>query len=147
VSTVSIRVTNLQKLFRKKQGLTGRKTEQWALRGVSFEVKTGESYALLGPNGSGKSTLIRVLSTLLLQDGGTVEIQDLRLPEHEQHVRKIVGRVSVDAAFYKKLSAKENLLYSAFLYGYPKPAARSARARSWSSSASLPGGSTIRSKR
>lgn len=114
-----IRVRNLRKVFRKGGGLFRRKrTEEWALKGVSFEVKTGESYALLGPNGSGKSTLIRILSTLLLADEGFVEIQGLRLPEHEARIRELVGRVSVDAAFYKKLSAKENLLYSAFLYGY-----------------------------
>jgi len=119
VSRVSIRVNNLKKVFRKRSSLfRGRITEESALKGVSLEVASGEAYALLGPNGSGKSTLIRILSTLLLQDGGTVEIEGLRLPGDERRVREIVGRVSVDAAFYKKLSAKENLLYSAFLYGY-----------------------------
>ena len=117
----SIRVHNLKKVFRK--GHWRKAKEEWALKGVSLEVKEGESYALLGPNGSGKSTLIRILSTLLLQDEGTVEIQGLRLPENERRVREIIGRVSVDAAFYKKLSAKENLLYSAFMYGYHRKAA------------------------
>ncbi|MCC6362278.1 MAG: ABC transporter ATP-binding protein [Bryobacterales bacterium] len=120
MSRVSIRVNNLKKVFRKRSSPFRKVTEEWALKGVSFEVASGEAYALLGPNGSGKSTLIRILSTLLLQDGGTVEIEGLRLPEHERRVREIVGRVSVDAAFYKKLSAKENLLYSAFMYGYQR---------------------------
>jgi len=66
------------------------------------------------------------LATLLLHDEGAVEIEGLRLPEHEAEVREIVGRVSVDAAFYKKMSAKENLLYSAFMYGHR---ARSAESR------------------
>lgn len=124
MSDVSIRVSNLKKVFRKSRGWFPRKkTEEWALKGVSFEVRTGESYALLGPNGSGKSTLIRILSTLLLADEGTVEIQGLTLPADERKIREIVGRVSVDAAFYKKLSAKENLLYSAFMYGYHRKAA------------------------
>ena len=115
----SIWVTNLKKFFRKGRSLLRRKgAAEWALNGVSFEVRRSGSYALLGPNGSGKSTLIRILSTLLLPDGGTVEVQGFRLPENERRVREIVGRVSVDAAFYKKLSAKENLLYSAFMYGY-----------------------------
>ena len=118
---ISIRVSNLRKVFRKRRGWFPRKfTEEWALKGVSFEVGTGESYALLGPNGSGKSTLIRILATLLQPDDGSVEIQGFRLPEHERQIREIVGRVSVDAAFYKKLSAKENLLYSAFMYGYKR---------------------------
>src|SRR5215471_2356156 len=121
VSQSPIRVQNLRKAFRKGRGFFRRtRIEEWALKGVSFEVARGESYALLGPNGSGKSTLIRILATLLLADGGSVEIQGLRLPEAERRIREIVGRVSVDAAFYKKLSARENLLYSAFMYGYSR---------------------------
>ena len=119
MTPISIHVRGVKKVFRKSSGLVRRTTtEQWALKGVSFDVKTCESYALLGPNGSGKSTLIRILATLLLHDEGTVEIEQLRLPEDEAKVREIVGRVSVDAAFYKKMSAKENLLYSAFMYGH-----------------------------
>ena len=124
MTAVSIRVSNVKKVFRKGRGLSRRKaTEQWALKGVSFEVRACESYALLGPNGSGKSTLIRILSTLLLHDEGTVEIEGLHLPGDEARIREIVGRVSVDAAFYKKMSAKENLLYSAFMYGHRRRSA------------------------
>jgi len=46
-----------------------------------------------------------------------VKMLGYSLPEHQQKVRQIIGRVSVDAAFYKKLSARENLLYTALLYG------------------------------
>ncbi|HJY09165.1 MAG TPA: ABC transporter ATP-binding protein [Bryobacteraceae bacterium] len=119
--SLAIRVQNVQKVFRKRKGLLHRKIrEQHALKGITFEVQQGEAYGLLGPNGSGKSTLIRILSTLLLPDGGDIEILGLHLPEHEREVRERVGRVSVDAAFYKKLSARENLLYTAFLYGFEK---------------------------
>src|SRR4051794_181310 len=45
-----------------------------ALKGVSFAVERGETVAILGQNGSGKSTLIRLLSTLLLHDGGTARV-------------------------------------------------------------------------
>jgi ABC-2 type transport system ATP-binding protein len=90
---------------------------EWALDGVSFEVAQGETYGLLGPNGSGKSTLIRILSTLLIADGGEVRLLGRRLPEEQAEVRRLIGRVSVDAAFYKRLSARENLLYTALLYG------------------------------
>lgn len=124
MSQASICVLDLKKVFRKRGAFrSGPRAEEWALKGVSLQVRRGEAYALLGPNGSGKSTFIRILATLLLADGGTVEINGLRLPEGERRIREIVGRVSVDAAFYKKLSAQENLLYSAFMYGYSRQAA------------------------
>jgi ABC-2 type transport system ATP-binding protein len=87
----------------------------------------GDTYGLLGPNGSGKSTLIRILSTLLVADGGDVRLLGHRLPEEQARVRWLIGRVSVDAAFYKKLSTRENLLYTALLYGLdPERAERKA---------------------
>lgn len=114
---LAIDVQNLKKVFRKKKGWHRRDvTEQWALDGVSFSIKIGETYGLLGPNGSGKSTLIRILSTLLHQDAGTVNIMGYALPEDARALQWEIGRVSVDAAFYKKLSPRENLLYAAQLY-------------------------------
>ncbi len=128
MSNLGIEVRNLQKYFKKRNGfLRSRATEVWALKDVSFEVERGETYGLLGPNGSGKSTLIRVLSTLLIPDGGEVRLLGHLLPGEEKAVRQKIGRVSVDAAFYKKLSARENLLYSAYLYGlHPRYAERRA---------------------
>jgi ABC-2 type transport system ATP-binding protein len=124
----AIDVRDLRKRFRKRKGLfKGKVSEEWALDGVSFEVAQGETYGLLGPNGSGKSTLIRILSTLLTPDGGSVRLLGHSLPEEQNAVRRLIGRVSVDAAFYKKLSARENLLYTALLYGLdPKAAERDA---------------------
>src|SRR3954453_12105714 len=112
----AIQVRNLRKSFRKRNGFR-RKSELWAVDDVSFSVGQGETYGLLGPNGSGKSSLIRVLSTLLTADSGYVQMLGFTLPEQADEVRRIIGRVSVDAAFYKKLSARENLLYTALLYG------------------------------
>jgi ABC-2 type transport system ATP-binding protein len=128
MSNLGIEVRNLSKSFSKRKGLMrARRSVTHALRDVSFEVARGETYGLLGPNGSGKSTLIRVLSTLLLPDSGEVRLLGYRIPGEESEVRRRVGRVSVDAAFYKKLSARENLLYSAYLYGMEKaPAERRA---------------------
>lgn len=124
----AIEVCDLRKGFRKRRGLLkGKVSEEWALDCVSFEVAQGETYGLLGPNGSGKSTLIRILSTLLTPDGGSVRLLGHPLPEEQDTVRRLIGRVSVDAAFYKKLSARENLLYTALLYGLnPKEAERDA---------------------
>jgi ABC-2 type transport system ATP-binding protein len=123
MSNLGIEVRSLSKSFSKRKGLMRARSVTRALSGVSFEVAVGETYGLLGPNGSGKSTLIRVLSTLLVPDSGDVRLLGYRLPGEEAEVRRRVGRVSVDAAFYKKLSARENLLYSAFLYGMDKAAA------------------------
>ncbi|HEY3368371.1 MAG TPA: ABC transporter ATP-binding protein [Symbiobacteriaceae bacterium] len=83
---------------------------------VSFAVRQGEIYGILGPNGSGKSTLIRLISTLLIPDGGKVTIFGRDVQIHVQAVRGLINRVSVDAAFFKKLSAMENLNYAARLY-------------------------------
>jgi ABC-2 type transport system ATP-binding protein len=113
-------VEDLKKLFRKRKGALRRPVDEWALKGISFTVWDGEVYGILGPNGSGKSTLIRILSTLLLPDGGKVTVLGHRIPGDEKWIRRHIGRVSVDAAFYKKLSVRENLLYAAQLYGIPR---------------------------
>ncbi len=121
---LAVEVHQLSKVFRKRGGWNRRVvTEKEVLRSVSFEVALGETYGLLGPNGSGKSTLIRILSTLLYPDGGTVRLMGHLLPGEERAVQRKIGRVSVDAAFYKKLSPRENLLYAARLYALdPKTA-------------------------
>jgi ABC-2 type transport system ATP-binding protein len=126
----AIEVRGLKKVFRKRKRerwLKYSTKEEWAVNDVSFEVALGETYGLLGPNGSGKSTLIRILSTLLIPDAGVVRLLGHKLPEEEKAIRWKIGRVSVDAAFYKRLSARENLLYSAYLYGLdPQPAEKRA---------------------
>ncbi len=84
---------------------------------VSLDVHRGEIYGILGPNGSGKSTLVRLLSTLLIPDEGEVRVFGLDITREEMAVKRLINRVSVDAAFFKKLSPLENLLYGARLYG------------------------------
>ncbi len=98
-----------------------------AVDGVSLAVQRGEIYALLGANGSGKSTLIRVFSTLLEADAGTVTVFGLDIRDDELAVKRLINRVSVEASFFKKLSAMENLVYAGRLYGVP---AQDARVRS-----------------
>ena len=88
-----------------------------AVDDVSFDVPRGEIFGILGANGSGKSTLIRVISTLLLADAGRVHVFGLDVVEDELRVKQLINRVSVDAAFFKKLSPMENLLYAGRLYG------------------------------
>src|SRR5690606_10234122 len=76
-----------------------------------------ECVAILGPNGSGKSTLVRLLSTLLLPDGGTAEIFGHDPVTDSRAVRRLINRVSVEASFFKRMSASENLSYAARLSG------------------------------
>jgi ABC-2 type transport system ATP-binding protein len=95
-----------------------------AVDDVSLEVERGEIFGILGANGSGKSTLIRVISTLLLPDSGSVQVFGLDVVRHELEVKQLINRVSVDAAFFKKLSPMENLLYAARLYGLGADEAR-----------------------
>ncbi len=94
-----------------------------AVTDVSFRVQRNEIYGILGPNGSGKSTLIRLLCTLLIPDTGQVTVFGYDVQRDEMQVRRLINRVSVDAAFFKKLSPRENLLYGARLYGVPAPEA------------------------
>ena len=90
---------------------------------VSFSVERGEIFGILGPNGSGKSTLVRLISTLLRPDRGSARVFGIDLAEDEMGVKQLISRVSVDAAFFKKLSPMENLLYGARLYGVTAPEA------------------------
>lgn len=119
----AIFVENLRMSFSKRVGgsLFKPKMEHFpAVDDISFQVNRGEIYGILGPNGSGKSTLIRAISTLLIPDSGAVKIFGLDIKKDEAKIRRMLNRVSVDAAFYKKLSPRENLLYSAGLYGLPQ---------------------------
>jgi ABC-2 type transport system ATP-binding protein len=80
-------------------------------------MEKGETVAILGQNGSGKSTLVRLLSTLLLPDGGSARILGHDVLTDGRAVRRLVNRVSVEASFFKKMSAAENLGYAARYYG------------------------------
>ena len=95
-----------------------------AIDDVSLRIERGEIYGVLGANGSGKSTLIRLVSTLLELDAGRVEVFGHDVTRDEMAVKRLINRVSVDAAFFKKLSPAENLSYAARLYGLDPRAAR-----------------------
>ncbi len=95
-----------------------------AVDDVSLTVMRGEIYGVLGANGSGKSTLIRLISTLLLPDAGSVEVFGLDVVTEAAQVKRLINRVSVEASLFKKLSAMENLTYAARLYSVDTRAAR-----------------------
>jgi ABC-2 type transport system ATP-binding protein len=91
---------------------------------MNITVPRGEIFGLLGANGSGKSTLIRLVSTLLIPDGGEIRVFGRDVRHEERAVRRMINRVSVEASFFKKLSALENLMYAARLYDLPIADAR-----------------------
>jgi len=115
---VAVEVHELRKEFRRKDSRKrGERRFRVALDGVSFTMEKGETVAILGQNGSGKSTLVRLLSTLLLPDGGYARILGHDVVADHRAVRRVVNRVSVEASFFKKMSAAENLSYAARYYG------------------------------
>jgi ABC-2 type transport system ATP-binding protein len=104
------RVTKRFTVGRKRKPVT-------AIQDVSLRLERGDIHGILGANGSGKSTLIRLVSGLLTLDEGRVEVFGHDLATDEMAVKRLINRVSVDAAFFKKLSPMENLLFAARLYG------------------------------
>src|ERR671926_752395 len=88
-----------------------------AVDDISLRIRKGEIYGVLGSNGSGKSTLIRLISTLLLPDGGGIRVFGYDVVRDEARVKQLINRVSVEASFFKKLSPLENLSYAVRLYG------------------------------
>ena len=115
----ALELRGVEKSFKKRRGEVVR-----ALDSVSLTVERGEVVGILGPNGSGKSTLVRVLSTLVTPDRGEVEVFGVDAVRHPKKVQRSMNRVSVEASFFKKLSAMENLLYGAKLYGVTSAEAR-----------------------
>jgi ABC-2 type transport system ATP-binding protein len=119
VETPAVEVRDLRKDFvrrDRKAGFFARK--RWpAIQGVTFTMARGECVAILGQNGSGKSTLVRLLSTLLINDGGEASIFGHDAFRETRAIRRLVNRVSVEASFFKKMSAAENLSYAARFYG------------------------------
>jgi ABC-2 type transport system ATP-binding protein len=117
----AVDVQGLEKVFRRNDGRRGlllpRRRRVAALKDVTFTMHRGECVAILGQNGSGKSTLVRLLSTLLLHDGGSATIFGHDAFAETRAVRRLVNRVSVEASFFKKMSAVENLGYAARFYG------------------------------
>jgi len=111
----AVEVIELRKEFTRRTP-RGR-TRVAALDAVSFTIARGECVAVLGQNGSGKSTLVRALATLLLYDGGTARVFGHDVAREERAVRRLVNRVSVEASFFKRMSATENLSYAARFYG------------------------------
>ncbi|HEX8182774.1 MAG TPA: ATP-binding cassette domain-containing protein [Candidatus Saccharimonadales bacterium] len=111
--TPAIQVKNLTKSYGTNN----------VLRGVSFEVEPGTMLALLGPNGAGKTTTVRILSTLLEQDGGTVTIEGHDLTREADKIRQVIGLTGQSASVDELLTGRENLIMMGRLYRLTKNSA------------------------
>lgn len=105
-----ISVSNLSKKYDSVQ----------ALKGISFDIKEGEFYGLLGPNGAGKTTTISIMSTIVEQSDGIVNIAGFDLKKNPTECKKTIGVVPQEIALYNELSAYNNLMFWGSLYNVPK---------------------------
>src|SRR5215470_4175505 len=111
MQTFSIQVADLQKSYKQLN----------VLQGVSFAVEQGSIFALLGSNGAGKTTLIKILSTLLKQDGGTAIVNGFDVASRPAHVRQSLSLTGQFAAVDELLTGQENLLMIARLRHLKQP--------------------------
>lgn len=93
------------------------------LRGVNFTIQKGTILALLGPNGAGKTTTVRILSTLLEADDGTIEISGHNVRTESDKVRTVIGLTGQSAAVDELLTGRENLVMMGRLYRLTKESA------------------------
>jgi ABC-2 type transport system ATP-binding protein len=101
----AIEARGLRKSFKDKEVLTG----------VDFDVKQGEIFALLGSNGAGKTTIVKILSTLIAQDGGAAVINGFDVASKPDHVRRSISLTGQFAAVDEILTGRENLIMIAKL--------------------------------
>ena len=107
-----IAVTGLNKSFGKKN----------VLKNITFSANPGQITGLIGPNGSGKTTFMRIASTVMGYDSGTVEIDGFVV--NSKNAREIREKIGVlfggDSTLYGNLTARENIMYFGRLYGMNK---------------------------
>jgi ABC-2 type transport system ATP-binding protein len=102
------------------RGITKRFGDFTAVDDISFTVTSGEIFGLLGPNGAGKSTLIRILTTLIPATSGTAMVGGCDIQRDADGVRRAIGVIPQAMTSDLELSARENLLIFAKLYGVPR---------------------------
>ena len=111
--TYPVPFLRLKKFFRRKF-----KPPAEALRDVSFQIREGEIFGLIGPNGAGKTTLTKIIATLIQPTSGEVTVRGNDTVRHDVQVRRNIGLASAEErSFYWRLTAEQNLLFFARLYG------------------------------
>ncbi|MCG2460015.1 ABC transporter ATP-binding protein [Flavobacteriaceae bacterium F89] len=104
---MSIVITNISKSYGKVK----------ALDDISFEVKPGELFGLIGPDGAGKTTLFRILTTLLIADGGKATVAGYDVVKEYKSIRNHVGYMPGRFSLYQDLTVEENLNFFATIFG------------------------------
>jgi ABC-2 type transport system ATP-binding protein len=87
------------------------------VKGISFDVKQGETFGILGPNGAGKTTTIEMIEALRPIDGGQVTLDGIVVSDSPQAVKEIIGIQLQSSAFYDRLTLVEQLQMFASFYG------------------------------
>ena len=96
-----------------------------ALKNVSFEIGDGEIFGLIGRNGAGKTTLTKIIATLVQPTDGKVRVKNFDSVKDEVRVRSLIGLATAEErSFYWRLTAEQNLLFFARLYGLKDAAAK-----------------------
>jgi ABC-type multidrug transport system ATPase subunit len=107
---ISVQAENIIKNYGTK------KAQVHALKGISFEVKKGELFGIIGPDGAGKTSLFRILTTLLLADGGSAVVDGCDVVKDFKEIRKRVGYMPGRFSLYQDLSVEENLDFFATIF-------------------------------
>ena len=106
----SVTANNIVKLYGKKKDVVQ------ALQGISFEAGKGEVFGIIGPDGAGKTSLFRILTTLLLADGGTATVDGFDVVKDYKEIRKRVGYMPGKFSLYQDLTVEENLEFFATIF-------------------------------
>lgn len=99
------------------KGISKRYGKVEALSDVSLSVDKGEIFGLIGPDGAGKTTLFRILTTLLVADSGTAEVEGADVVKQYGEIRRKIGYMPGQFSLYQDLSVEENLDFFATVFG------------------------------
>lgn len=114
MSKIAFEVKNVHKYFGKVK----------ALKGISLKAEEGKIFGLLGPNGAGKTTLVRMLSTLMPPDKGTLKVLGKDVVSQAGEVRELIGLAGQYAAVDEFMTGRENLYMVGRLYHLPRKEAK-----------------------
>jgi ABC-2 type transport system ATP-binding protein len=105
-----IEVEDLRRSFKEKE----------AVAGISFSIERGEIFGLLGPNGAGKTTTIRLLTGQIDPNGGMARVAGCDVVRDRTKLKALIGVVFEDQNLYDRLSGRDNLRFSCWLYDLPE---------------------------